>query len=343
MTDATTNESDDRDLDLDPKLLDNYVGQYRFGEFAVLDITREGNQLFAQTSGDLRHQVTAESETEFAIRALGAQMRFITDGRSQASSLVTHQHGVRMECPRLDLSAAQAVLRRRDERIAANVPQPGSEAALRRLLDGIANGTPNYQEMSPLLAGALEQQLPQFQTIARYLGPVQEILFKGVGRHGWDVYEVRRANGTSQWRIVINANGGIENAAVHATDTRLYGAMFGAGGGEPAVTDGPLMSTSEAALRRFIDGIREGAPNVDEMVAGFAQAVRAQQQQMQVLGQRLGKIVAIEYCGAVTETYDIFEVQHERGTMRRRISLTPDGKIASVSAVLTGTGLAAGP
>ena len=344
MSDDTMNDGDERDLSLDPKVLDNYIGQYRFGEFAVLDITREASRLYSQSSGELRHEATVESDTEFAIRSLGAHIRFVTDAQGRATAVVIHQHGARRECPRLEAPAAQALLKRCEERIAANVPQPGSEAALARLLDGILSGNPNYEEMSAPLASVVRLQLPQLQTIARYLGPVQAITFQGVGKQGWDVYEVRRANGTGQWRIVLNANGGIENAAVHASDARMFESLFGEWGKPAAAVPNQQPSPgSEAALRRFVDSVRDGAPNFDEMTPAFAQALAPQQPQMQVFGQRLGKIVGVEYRGAVTETYDVFDVQHERGTMRRRIALTPDGKIAAVAAVLTGTGLSAGP
>jgi len=161
---------------------------------------------------------------------------------------------------------------------------------------------------------------------------------------GWRCYGKAELIRLNQWRIVLNAKGNIENAAVHPTDARLFGSMFGEANARESPSPAQrLASASEAALRRFVDGAREGAPNFAEMTPALAQSMRVQQHQLQTLNQRLGKIVAIEYRGSITETYDLFDVQHERGTMRRRISLTPEGAIASVSAILTGSGLTAGP
>jgi hypothetical protein len=125
---------------------------------------------------------------------------------------------------------------------------------------------------------------------------------------------------------------------VQATDARQFDPIFSPAE-DVAAPDQESISGSEAALRRFVDSMREGTPNFDEMTPACAQVMRVQQQQIRILGQRLGKIVAVEYRGSLTETYEIFDVQHEHGTMRRRISFAPDGKVASVTAVTMGTGL----
>ena len=102
-------------------------------------------------------------------------------------------------------------------RIQSKTPVPGSEAALRRLIDGIHEGTPNYDEMSPGLAELCRRQLPTLQMTARFLGPIQSIEFQGVGSQGWDVYEVRRENGVVKWRIALT-DGVIAGAAATFAD-----------------------------------------------------------------------------------------------------------------------------
>ena len=58
---------------------------------------------------------------------------------------------------------------------------PGTEAALRRLIEGIISGSPNYDEMSALLAEATRQQLPNLQSGLVELGTVRSVTFLGVG------------------------------------------------------------------------------------------------------------------------------------------------------------------
>ena len=50
----------------------------------------------------------------------------------------------------------------------------------------------------------------------RNLGPVQSVEFRGVGNRGWDMYDVRQENGSSQWRIALGADGIITGALVTA-------------------------------------------------------------------------------------------------------------------------------
>jgi DNA-binding transcriptional MerR regulator len=334
---------DDREFSIDSGVLDRYVGEYRWGEYAILEVTREGGRLFGQVTGDPRHECTAESDTEFAIRALNAQIRFVTDEQGRATSMVVHQNGVRLSTPRLDAAAANDTRARLVARLASSSPLPGSEAALRRLIAGIEAGTPPYEEMSSALAGVIRQQLPQLQATTRYLGPVGAIEFRGVGKQGWDVYEVRRANGSGEWRILINSKGLIESAQVLA-GPGLLGSMFGRNEDKAsAASDQRPALGAEAALRRLVDGIRNGAPNFDDLSPPLAASIRMQLPAMQVLAQRLGAIVAIEYRETVVERHDVFEVKREHGSARWRIALAPDGTVANASAVVTGRGTGAGP
>jgi DNA-binding transcriptional MerR regulator len=329
-----------RDVSVDVKVLDGYVGFYRWGEFAVLEVTRENTQLFARIDGDVRYELVPQSDTEFAARAMNAHVRFVTDSQERATSQVIHQYGVRVQIPRIDAETTAAIRAKCAERVASQAPLPGSEDALRRLLASIDSGAPNYTEMGPLLAGVIEQQLPTLQAMSRYLGPLRAVTFRGVGQQGWDVYDVERELGTGQWRVLLGANGKIENASVLATDSKLHGLAFGTSDG--GASQGS-MPGAEAALRRLIDGVRNGAPDYDEMSPLLAQAMRQQLPQLQLLGRRLGEILSIEYRETVVERYDIFDMKREHGSARWRISLAPDGTILSAAAMLTGSSLNAGP
>jgi hypothetical protein len=90
----------------------------------------------------------------------------------------------------------------------------GTEAALRRLIDGIISGKPNYDEMSAALAEATRQQLPVLHPGLAELRAVESIRFLGVGPQGEDVYTVRHENGASHWRIALDSKGMIVTAWV---------------------------------------------------------------------------------------------------------------------------------
>src|ERR1700691_4300439 len=74
------------------------------------------------------------------------------------------------------------------QRIGNDAPSPGTEASLRRYIDALEHGQPNYNEMSPSLAAAVRQQLPKIHQVIQNVGAFKSLTFKGVGRDGWDVY-----------------------------------------------------------------------------------------------------------------------------------------------------------
>ena len=115
---------------------------------------------------------------------------------------------------RIDAATAQQITSRTEEKVKSQSASPGTEAALRRLIDGIISGKPNYDEMSAVLAEATRQQLPNLQPGLAELRAVQSVRFLGVGAQGEDVYSVRHENGASHWRIALDSKGTISTAWV---------------------------------------------------------------------------------------------------------------------------------
>ena len=124
-----------------------------------------------------------------------------------------HQNGDRT-LPRVGADVARAAATALSARIKAQTAQPGSAAAVRRLVDWITTGTPDYTAMTPELGAVLRKGLPAVQQAFQALGPVVSIDFVGVGNQGWDSYKLTHANGMSQVRIVLDADGIISGALV---------------------------------------------------------------------------------------------------------------------------------
>jgi D-alanyl-D-alanine-carboxypeptidase/D-alanyl-D-alanine-endopeptidase len=78
---------------IDPKLLDGYVGDYELAPNFVLSITKEGNQLFGQATGQPKVELFASGEKEFFLKVVDAQITFETDSSGRATALVLHQNG----------------------------------------------------------------------------------------------------------------------------------------------------------------------------------------------------------------------------------------------------------
>ena len=198
---------------VDATILDRYVGFYRFGENAVYTVTREGSHLVTRLTGQGNVPFYAQSNTEFFARAIDAQISFVSGANGQSASLILHQNGD-TPMPRIDGATANEISSKIAERVKSQSASPGTEAALRRLIDGITRGKPDYGEMSPALAEATRHQLPNLQPGFTELGAVQSVNFLGVSTQGEDVYSVRHENGASHWRIALDSKGKISTAWV---------------------------------------------------------------------------------------------------------------------------------
>jgi hypothetical protein len=201
-------------IDLDPAVLDRYTGDYQLAPTVVVTVTRQGTQLFAQLTGQPKAEIFAQSESEFFYEIVKARISFETDSQGRLTGLVRHQNGRNMNAPRIDSAVAQQIAAGVAAKVQSQTATPGSEAALRRMIEGIVTGKPNFAEMSPELAKATREQLPRLEASMRELGAVQSVEFRGVGSQGWDAYEVRQEHGLSQWKIALGADGIIAGALV---------------------------------------------------------------------------------------------------------------------------------
>jgi CubicO group peptidase (beta-lactamase class C family) len=82
-----------KEIDVDPKLFDAYVGQYQLAPNFILTVTREEDKLFVQATGQPKFQIFPESALEFFLKVVDAQITFETDSTGRAVSLVLHQNG----------------------------------------------------------------------------------------------------------------------------------------------------------------------------------------------------------------------------------------------------------
>jgi hypothetical protein len=71
---------------LEPSSLDRFVGQYRLSATDVITITREGDSLWARIN-ELKHQLFAEGQQEFFMKAVDAQVAFMVDGSGNSTGL----------------------------------------------------------------------------------------------------------------------------------------------------------------------------------------------------------------------------------------------------------------
>jgi CubicO group peptidase (beta-lactamase class C family) len=209
-----------KEITLDPKTLSRYVGAYQMGPGASMLITLENNQLFSKLGAQQAIPIFPESKTMFFLKVVDAQLEFAKDDdQGRPTELILHQNGRDMPAKRLDDaqaklladSAAAAAKRFKDQ-----LPMPGSEAAVRLAMEGLRTGKLDYDRMNPSLAAATRQQMPQLQSMMVQLGALQSVTFKGVGPGGFDIYQVKFANGSLDYRILLGVDGKVEGATLRA-------------------------------------------------------------------------------------------------------------------------------
>lgn len=217
---TVTLSSERKEITLDPKVLSRYVGAYQLAQGPAMLITLDGNRLLSKLGNQPAVPIFPQSETLFFLKVADAQIEFSKDaGQGPASQLTLHQNGRDVIARRLDdaeakrlADAAAAVAKRVKDQTAA----PGSEAALRKLIEDVRVGKPDYDTMSPGLAAATRQQLPQLQSSITQLGAIQSVTFKGVGPAGPDIYQVKFEKGSLEYRIWLAADGKVESASVRS-------------------------------------------------------------------------------------------------------------------------------
>ena len=82
-----------KEVAVDPKLFDRYAGRYQLAPNFVLTVTREGDHLFAQATGQPKFELFAESEKEYFLKVVDAQITFEVDAGGAVNQLVLHQAG----------------------------------------------------------------------------------------------------------------------------------------------------------------------------------------------------------------------------------------------------------
>ena len=214
--------SERKAITLDAKTLASYVGAYRMSPAAVMLITLDGDQLMSKLGNQQAIPALPQSRTTFFPKGVDAELEFSDfDAQGRPAALTLRQNGRSSRAPRLADAEAKPLVDAAEQfakRFKAQTPAPGGEAALRRLLGELQQGTPNYSLMSAGLANSIRQQLPTMQPALATLGAAQSVTFKGVGPGGADIYEVKFANGAQEWRIWLAPEGGgkIENANFRA-------------------------------------------------------------------------------------------------------------------------------
>ncbi|MGI0133354.1 MAG: DUF3471 domain-containing protein, partial [Candidatus Micrarchaeaceae archaeon] len=80
-------------VSLSPEALQKFVGTYQITSGFAMVITREGDQLKEQATGQPAFPLFPESKTVFYLKVVKAQISFVTDAKGNVTGLILNQNG----------------------------------------------------------------------------------------------------------------------------------------------------------------------------------------------------------------------------------------------------------
>jgi serine-type D-Ala-D-Ala carboxypeptidase/endopeptidase len=207
-------EGSPREATVSANVSDGYVGRYKLGPTSVVTITREGDQLYAELTGQPRAAIYAKDEREFFYKIVDAQISFQADAQGHTTALVLHQGGRDQTAGRISDADAKQLEDALAKRLKDQTAIPGSEAATRKLVEQMQRKQVDYAQFTPDFAALARQYASVTDGLIGSLGAVQSLTFKGVGPGGADIYEIKFDSGVIDWRILMAPDGKVAGVGI---------------------------------------------------------------------------------------------------------------------------------
>src|SRR5258708_6947705 len=282
-------------IDVDPNLFDRYVGYYELGPRSIFTVTREGDRLFAQLTGQQKLELFPESDREFFYRAVAAQITFVAEGERPPTGLILHQNGT-------DLRAAWLA------------GLPGSHGQDDQPDAKMLDRHVGWYELGPLRALAVtrkgdrlllqETGRPKFEVIAH-----SDREFVSTDASAFVIFMSDASLGSTPELLIHEASRGarravrIEAARAEAIENAFTRRVAAA---PDRFKDQAPADGSKGAVLRVIEELQHGAPRYDRMSEQLADNVRRQVSQLQALTTALGTVESVFFRGVGPGGYDIY-------------------------------------
>ncbi len=96
-----------KEITLPREIVAAYVGTYELNPEINVMVTLDGDQLMTQLSGQRKFEAFAESETEFFLKVVDAQLEFVKDAQGAVSAVILHQNGRDQTAKRISDTVAE--------------------------------------------------------------------------------------------------------------------------------------------------------------------------------------------------------------------------------------------
>ena len=88
-------------VNLDPQILNAYVGQYQIAPNRLVTITLEDGRLMGEMTGQPKVELSPTSETRFIVREAEAEVNFVRDEQGRITHLILRLNGQEMQARRI--------------------------------------------------------------------------------------------------------------------------------------------------------------------------------------------------------------------------------------------------
>jgi beta-lactamase regulating signal transducer with metallopeptidase domain len=211
--------------------LDSFIGWYELNPYRALAVTREGDRLYVQETGQPKLSVTARGSDAFGND--DDLVIFLRDDRAMITRVLLQEptSGPRL-APRIGADEAMLIEGRFARRIAevpdrfrAQTPFQGSKDEILRAIADMQRGTPNYGRLTAPIAAKILRQASELESVFKALGAVESAFFRGVSGGGYDVYGVKFAKGTAEFRVLLDPDGKIDDVIFRADGNERVGGI----------------------------------------------------------------------------------------------------------------------
>ncbi len=88
-------------IQLEPKIFAAYVGQYELQPGVTLTMKSENGHYFTKMTGQSFLEIIPESETEFFLKVVDAQLTFVKNAKGEVTAVILHQAGMDQRATRM--------------------------------------------------------------------------------------------------------------------------------------------------------------------------------------------------------------------------------------------------
>src|SRR5260370_6189344 len=90
----------------DPRVFDQYVGQYQVTPTFTLTVTREGDKLMGQATGQPVMQLFPESETKFFLKVMDVEVTFVKSETGEVTGVSLSMNGMQLRAKKVAKAVA---------------------------------------------------------------------------------------------------------------------------------------------------------------------------------------------------------------------------------------------